>query len=160
MAFDLNQFRDLIIRVTNKQELCSFVSTNLLLGTAAQESAFGTYLVQCGGGPARGAFQMEVPVTEEDIWENYLSSRYYRRAAMVKICGVFSCLNNGALEWNLAYQICMARLYYRRIKESFPDPDDIEGLAKYWKKWWNTEKGKGTVTEFITNYNYYVLKKR
>lgn len=159
MSFNLPQFSDLVKRVILAQDLYSDAALNLLLGTAAQESLFGTHIRQLESGPALGVFQME-PATEEDIWENYLSSRYYRRAAMVKICGVFSFVNNGALEWNLAYAICMTRLFYRRIKEPFPDAQDIKGFAQYWKKYYNTSVGKGTVEEFIHNYNKYVIRKK
>ena len=56
---------------------------------------------------------------------------------------------------NLPFQIIMARLYYYRFSEALPAYDDIEGLAKYWKKYWNTELGAGTVGEAIVNYYRY-----
>ena len=156
MSFDLAQFKDLIVRVTTAQGLCSGVSTNLILGTCAVESAFGTYLKQLRGGSALGCCQMEL-ATEQDIWNNYLFyGRADKRKAIYKVSGVRSASNNGAMEWNLAYAICMCRLHYRRIKEPFPNPYDIVGMAKYWKSHWNTEKGKGTEQEFIQNYVKYV----
>jgi len=69
MAFDRDQFKDLIIRVTTAQKLCSEVSANLILGTCAKDSAFGTYLRQLNGGAALGGLQME-PDTENDTWVN------------------------------------------------------------------------------------------
>lgn len=157
MSFYLPQFSDLIKRIILAQDLYSDAALNLLLGTSAQESFFGTCIRQLGGGPALGVFQME-PKTELDTWENYLSTRYYRRTAMVKICGVFSYYNSGAMEWNLAYQTCMARLHYRRIPEPFPKSDDIEGLGRYWDTHWNRNPEKGTVKEFVQNYRKYIKK--
>jgi len=156
MSFDFSQFGKLIARVIAEQNLYSDTALNLLLGTAAQESHLGTYLRQLGGGPALGVFQME-PSTEADIWNNYLFfGRADKRKAIYKISGVRSANNNGALEWNIAYAICMARLQYRRIKEPFPNSFDIVGMAKYYKSYYNTLLGKGTEQEFIQNYIKYV----
>lgn len=156
MSFDKDQFADLITRVIVAQDLYSDSALSLLLGTAAQESVFGTYLRQLEGGPALGIFQME-PSTEIDIWNNYLFyGRTDKRKAIYKISGVRSANNYCALEWNIAYAICMARLQYRRVKEPFPNPYDIIGMAKYWKSCWNTKKGRGTEQEFIQNYIKYV----
>lgn len=156
MAFDLKQFTHLITRVLAEQELYSKVAVNLLLGTAAVESDFGTYLRQLGGGRARGILQME-PATEKDIWDNYLFyGRADKRRAIYKISGVRSANNSGALEWNLAYAICMGRLLYRRIPEPFPVSDDIEGLAHYYKAYWNTSAGAGTVKQFMEKWDQFV----
>jgi hypothetical protein len=78
MAFDKKQFRDLIQRTLQDLGMHSESAVNLLLGTAAQESQFGTYFRQIGGGPALGVFQME-PDTEIDIWDNYLRYCDYNR---------------------------------------------------------------------------------
>lgn len=156
MAFDSTQLRDLIIRVTTAQELCSKVSTNLILGTCAVESNLGTYLRQIGGGPALGVFQIE-PTTEQDIWNNYLFyGRTARRKAIYKISGVRSYNNNGAMEWNIAYGICMCRLHYRRIAEPFPTANDIEGLGRYWKNHYNTLQGNGSAAQFVGAYERFV----
>lgn len=157
MAFYLPQFKDLVVRVTMAQELCSEVSTNLILGTCAVESNFGHYFRQIGGGPGLGIFQCE-PATERDIWDNYLFyGRAAKRKAIYRISGVRSYENNGALEWNIAYGICMCRLHYRRIAEPFPAADDIEGLGWYWDTHYNRNPLKGTVKQFVKAYKKYVI---
>jgi len=51
------------------------------------------------------------------------------------------------LETNVAAQIAMCRLHYRRIPK--PLPSSPEGQAKYWKKYYNSMAGRGTVEDFL-----------
>jgi len=158
MAFDKKQFQDLIQRTLQDLGMQSESAVNLLLGTAAQESQFGTYIRQIGGGPALGVFQME-PDTEIDIWDNYLRYRS-ELACIVTIISGQAAPSPIDLEANLSYQIAMARIYYRRIPEAFPRADDVAGLARYWKQYYNTRLGSGTKEEFVRNYAKYVLDGR
>lgn len=152
--FDRSQFRDLVDEVVLALGLHSAAAVNLLLGTAAQESRFGTYLRQIGQGPALGVFQME-PATERDIWENFLR---YKPGLAQKIKEATGASGPGQhLRWNLAYQIAMARVHYLRQPGTLPADNDIAGLAAYWKQHYNTPLGKGTVEEFAANYRRYVL---
>lgn len=153
--YDLVRFSTLIRRVTNAQGLGSKKATVLLLGTAAQESAFGLYPCQFGGGPGQGPFQME-EATAKDIWLRYLAFRPHRRARLHNVCGISSYSDNRAMLCNLKYAISMARIHYRRVPEPFPDADNISGMAKYWKEHWNTYRGKGTVEQYIKNWNRYI----
>lgn len=122
----------------------------LILGTCMQESRY-IYRFQLGDGPARGFGQIE-PDTAFDIFKNYLS---YRKSKLNK---VLECLPNGfdynnrgelskELAYNDLFNLIMLRFCYYRISESIPKNDD--GIAKYWKKYYNTELGAGTVKEFI-----------
>ena len=157
MAFDRKQFRDLVQRTLRDLNMHSEAAVNLLLGTAAQESAFGTYLQQIGGGPALGVFQME-PDTEIDIWNNYLRYRL-KYACAIQLYFNVELPSPIDLEANLAYQIVMARIHYLRVPEALPRADDVEGLARYWKQHYNTHLGAGTEKEFIRNYLRYVKEK-
>ncbi len=141
MPFDKSQFKNLISRTLNENNLYSDSAVNLLLGTAAQESQFGTYLKQLGAGPALGVFQMEEPTF------NWLKKVYVPKYQI----GEFA-----ELEYNLKQAILLCRLRYQIVPEPLPAADDIEGLARYWKHYYNTLAGKGKVTEFISNYNKYV----
>ena len=134
--------------------LYSESATNLLLGTCAQESLFGRYNKQLGGGPALGPFQME-PATMRDLWENFLSYKESLCRLIEEEYGYIEA-SNELLQYDIDYGIIMCRIHYLRVKERLPDADDIEGLARYWKKYYNTYKGKGKVEEFIRNYNRYV----
>ena len=149
MSIDPKQLRGLIARVLDGRRLHSHAAMELLMGTAAQESCLGTYLHQIRG-PALGIFQME-PATEADIWQNYLRYKPALADAVRQVSSV-AVPSAWALETNLAYQIIMARLHYYRVREPLPDPGDIEALGRYWKKYYNTAAGRGTVEEFVANY--------
>jgi hypothetical protein len=123
MSFDQKQFRDLIERVL--------------------EAAVNTYLRQVGGGPALGVFQME-PATGTDTWINYLDYRPVLAREIWAYTGQ-SGQSKRALESNLAYQIAMARVHYRRVPE-----------LRYWKKYYNTLPGAGTVEEFTRSYKRFI----
>lgn len=146
-------------------EFNSNAAINLLLGTAAQESHLGKYLHQLNG-EALGIYQIEMD-THIDIYENYLQ---YRSELLDKITTFlisFKLTNSNPilrisyyeqnLIGNLYYATAIARLIYYRVSEKLPEADDIEGLAEYWKKYYNTEKGKGTVKEFVENYKRFVF---
>lgn len=155
-GIDLRQFRIFVVEPTlTKLGMWSPSAVNLLLGTAAHES-HGMYLDQILGsrdttlGPAVGLYQIE-PATESDVWNNYL--RYRSRLA-----GTVSSLlapwpgRSTQLATNLTYATAMARLIYRRVPAPLPAHDDVRALAKYWKKYYNTYKGKGTEQAFIDKY--------
>lgn len=155
MTIDKEQFEDLLTRTLRRLGLHSPAAVALLLGTAAQESRFGTYIRQLGSGPARGVFQME-PATEQDIWINYLVYRPQLVDKIKKICNITR-PDTEALEANLLYQICMARIHYLRVPSPLPASDDLSGLADYWKRFYNTSLGAGTVAEFADNWRRYVV---
>ena len=138
----------LITSVLKELGLHSDNAVNLLMGTAAQESHLGKYRKQIGGGPALGIFQME-PATFNDIVRNYL--RYKPELAVkIEMVARVCRLHAEDIETNDLLAICMARVHYLRVSEAIPS--DVEGMARYWKRYYNTPLGKGTVEEFIANY--------
>ena len=153
IKMNVSQLRNLIIRVLTDLSMMSDSAVNLLLGTAAQESHL-KYIKQWKG-PALGLFQME-PETEHDIWNNYLIYHPKITDTIGKITGHYQ--PGPWLEWDLAYQIIMARLHYRRVKDPLPKSDDIKGMAEYWKIHYNTPLGAGTVNEFKSNYDLIINK--
>lgn len=146
MSLDRKQFKDLIERILEDTDpaLNSPAAVNLLLGTAAQESRFGTYLRQLRGGPARGVFQME-PRTFR-----WLQRRYKKKYPLIAD-RLFA-----ELEWDLRLSIVMARLRYRVVRAKLPRYNSVRGMAAYYKKYYNTILGAGTVEEFVANYKKYV----
>ncbi len=131
----------------------SKVASVLLLGTAQQESRCGKYLKQVMG-PALGVWQIE-PATHKDVYKNYL---LYRPELRKLVKGLSSCntvqYSDNDLICNLKYACAIARIIYYRASEPLPsNPDDIEAIANYWKLHYNTPLGRGTVEEFVHNYN-------
>lgn len=144
---DVNDLRRLIKSVLTDVDLYSENAEELLVFTAATESMLGEYLYQIKG-PARGIFQME-PTTEKDIWENCLRYKDSLHNRVSNYC-TFA---DDSLTFNLGYQIVMARIHYLRVPEKLPNKDDVQAMAAYYKKYWNTIKGKANITEAINKYN-------
>ncbi len=153
---DVDEFRLHVIRpVIQQLGMWSQAAENLLVGTAVQESGL-RHLRQLNDGPARGLFQIE-PATHDDVWENFLE---YQDELRVKAAVLLAPAppQIDQLVTNLGYACAIARLIYYRRPEPLPGADDIEGLAHYWKRHFNTEAGAGTVPEFILNYREHVKR--
>jgi hypothetical protein len=146
--------RDVVEPALDLLRMNSASARALLMGTAAVESDL-THVRQIGGGPARGFFQME-PATALDILRWVDGRHPYLR----KILGVDpDPLGVGPdidiaelLETADIFAAAMARLHYRRIPAALPDADDVQGLAEYWKRYYNTRLGKGTVAKFVAKF--------
>lgn len=126
--------------------LCSDAAVSLLLGTAAVESDFGKHRVQHGGGPALGVFQMEGATFN---WlKDVKFGAIYPAASMIPFA---------LIEHDLFAATIFCRLRYRAVPTALPAADDIAALAAYWKRWYNTEAGRGTTAKFMEAYELHVL---
>lgn len=152
MSVNKKQLRELIKETLIEIDAYNVAAVNLLMGTAAQESLLGHYIKQVRG-PALGMFQME-PATFQDI-SNRLNRE--RLEKILQLLNLKSTPSPKDMMYNLKLAIIMARYKYLLIPEGLPASHDIEGLARYWKKYYNTPLGRGTENEFIKNYNRYVL---
>jgi hypothetical protein len=152
-GLDPQQFRLYVIRPTLQHlELHSQAAENLLLGTALQESNL-KYIRQLGAGPALGVMQME-PATHDDLWRNYLA---YSPDLALKLKSITRLAGVGAapeMMGNLQYAVGMARVHYRRVKAAIPAAHDARALAAYWKQYYNTPLGAGTVDEAVKHFFY------
>lgn len=128
----------------------------LLLGTAAQESRLGHYLRQVGGGTALGVFQME-PATYRDIWRNFIDHHPVIKERLAVRWPVEPKPEEMVTDLLLAAVMC--RLHYRRVTAPIPKADDITGLARYWKRFYNTPMGAGTEGEFVRSWHNLVDQK-
>lgn len=153
----VGDLRLLVIRPTlEKIGLWSQAAENLLLGTAAHESLMGHYLRQQKG-PALGIYQIE-PQTHQDVWHHYLNYRKAMAGPIKQLVNSASDIpEDNELIINLAYATAIARIIYYRAPEKLPEADNVEGLASFWKKHYNTVAGKGSENEFITHYQQYVI---
>ena len=127
-------------------DLDSEDARSLIYRTGKAESGYKT-LQQYGGGPALGFFQME-PNTALDIWNNYVMYRPKYRDKLYSLG-----FDDGTLEFcllsNIGLQAAFCRLHYRRVPSALPVADDLKGQAKYWKKYYNSDLGKGTIKHFM-----------
>lgn len=150
---DSFQLRELIIVPTleylDPEIPFSDAAVELLMMTAAHESLLGTYIKQVGG-PALGIYQME-PATEKDIKANFLKYNDELNALVVRDLHINSPRIKDLVH-NLAYATAMARVHYYRDKEALPTFNDIEGLAKYAKRVYNTRLGKATWEQYYHAY--------
>ena len=150
VGINKGQLRQLIIDTLREINMCSPSAVNLLMGTAAQESHMGKYIKQIHG-PALGIFQME-PKTCLDI-EKYLQ---YKPKLYGYVLDNTAICSPSELTWNLKFAIIMCRYHYWRVPEKLPEFDNIHAMSLYWKRYYNTELGMGTTTEFVRNYEKYV----
>ena len=98
------------------------------------------------GGPALGLWQME-PGTHQDIWNNFLMYRAELTRRLQSTCRMDAPFYPEQLVWNLRYACAMARVHYMRVPDSIPE--GLEGQAAYWKQWYNTPRGRGTVEHYM-----------
>lgn len=122
----------------------------LIMGTAAVESGL-QYVRQLHNGPALSLFQIE-PRTHDDIWDNYLA---YRPDLADRILGAIAAGERppaDRLIWDIRYSAIMCRIHYRRVPDPLPDAEDLWAMARYWRRFYNTELGAGTVEKFVEKY--------
>jgi len=124
----------------------SEAAVRLLLMIAAHESGGFMYCRQKGG-PALGMFQME-PATYE-FCRDYL-------ARTGRFMAVPMNYPASRLVTDLILAAGMARVYLYTIPEPLPDADDLQGLAEYAKKYWNTEAGAATAEQYLKAFKQYV----
>ena len=129
----------------------SQAAAQLLLGTAIKESGNLKHRKQIGG-PALSFFQVE-PESHQDIWDNYLKFRPQLKAFVISLMTKPNANKLQELENNESYAAAMARIKYQRCPEKLPSFNDLDAIARYWKKYYNTPLGKGTVKGFLEIWN-------
>lgn len=167
LGLDPDQFRYYVIDPTLvEMGMYSRSASNLLLGTAVVESRL-RYLKQLGSGPAVGLYQIE-PATALDI-----VLRYFKLNPDVekRIEAAVYLLSSADIDWdtvslqNIKYRLisdlrlatALARVRYWMVPEKLPDPDDVFGLASYWKIYYNSHLGAGTIEKFVFLYRKYLI---
>ena len=146
-----NQLAELIIKPALLDLIMySKEAVELLLFTCAVESEGGTYLHQVNG-PALGIYQME-PNTYADIWTNYINKK---NDILMRLTHNFECgrmPSEDRLIYDLRYATAMARIHYERVYVPLPKADDIDGIWKYYKEYYNTANGKSHYEQSIEAY--------
>lgn len=122
----------------------STTAYHLVMGTIAQESLMGTYLVQVHG-PALGIIQIS-PTTLGQLMADLTPIERGALAAWSSPSGPLIDVVN-----NLGYAVAVCRLFYWHVPAPLP-PDTMAGIWAYYKKWWNTDAGSATEEEFMQNW--------
>lgn len=126
----------------------------LLLGTGAHESRLFSTLVQ-DRGPARSFWQIEKATFY------YLHGQWLpkRKALYDKVNDLAASLDSqwDQISGNLYLACAYARCVYRSRPGTIPSPDDIEGMAAFWGKYYQTESDPDKMGQFAVTYMRHVL---
>jgi hypothetical protein len=129
-----------------KLNLYSPASSNLLLGTAIQETMVGKL--------SKNIFQISLD-TAKDVNNYYLAKNPELKSAVSHFYNAQESLAWN-LENNVAYEIAMARMIYlMKTDKPIPGATDYNALGKFWKVNYNTYLGKGTAKEYAVHYEEY-----
>ena len=129
-------------------------AVDLLLGTAAQESDLGFFLIQeHASNGAKGIYQIE-DETHDDIVKRYLERP--ENALLKQLLQSISPTspNPNHLIGNLYYATFLARLKYWMVPE--PIPETREGQADYYKRFFNTAEGAASVDEYLSSWDKFI----
>lgn len=148
---DILDVRHLLIRPCLEAiGLHSRAAENLLVGTGLVESEF-RHLIQLNG-IALSFFQIE-PNTFNWLIKK-LSNDKELMLKTIRFLGYATLPTNSSQLLNSFALACiLARLKYWYVPERLPAADNIEGLAKYWGKYYNTLNKKKDIDRFIFLYD-------
>lgn len=118
----------------------------LLLETAAQETHLGRLADPGPFGAGVGLCQFD-KIGFRDVVERTSPSLKSRTHAMIGVS--IDDLQHRDLAFSPALSFLFCRLLYRLKPGAVPQT--LSGRAAYWKHWYNTDAGKGNVTEYIEN---------
>lgn len=156
MAANIKQIRHLVViptleamaEYTDQPSWASDEAVELVMGTGYYESRFEAIrqYARRGGarGPARGMWQVEHPRTHQSLWK-WLERRGYHDWVQA-ITGIGD-MDGEALMADLRYGSLMCRVKYRTIRS--PLPTTFRGMGEYYKRWYNTSAGSGTISGFV-----------
>lgn len=159
-ALNAQQLRDYVITPTLSEiRLWSPSAEQLLLATAAHESHCGEYLKQIGG-RAVGIFQCE-PATHRDIFENYLFKRQDLYQRVMGLLPDFLTNPTGYVDdinliGNLFYATAICRIHYLRVPEPMPRLNDMDAMADYWGRHYQTDNNAEKKQQFREDWAKYV----
>lgn len=152
MNKEATQILDLVITPTHKAlGLWSQSADRIVLCTFQTETQFDAVRQDIGPrryGAAYGLSQMEKATFDDHV--KHMEKRNPEiKELIIKICNLDVFPDVEALTWNDRLAVCMTRYHYKRVPDPLPDVNDLEGMARYWKKYYNTPMGAGTVEKFI-----------
>lgn len=104
------------------------------------------------------------PATYRDIWKNFLSNHKHAviAARLRNMAGTFIADNNSipkpeAMIGDLFFAAAICRVLYFRVPAPLPATNDVEAMANYHKRYYNTATGKAVANENISRF-YQAIK--
>jgi hypothetical protein len=150
---DKNVIRKIVIDALDSLKLFTNpADVELLMGTWAIESNGGQYTHQLGNGPAHGLWQVE-RTTFIDVLTRCKRKHYAILQGAIDGRTPEDCFED--LITNHTFCAQVARLKYYLCPGFIPPT--LQGQAEYWKKYYNTVFGAGTVEKYIEKYNEFVI---
>lgn len=163
---------EIIIPVTKRMRMGGPSAVALMELTFLAESYVNghTYIRQIGGGAARSPWQME-PATAKDIVGRYFEQKpairvrisealYGLLPADVRWDELWTEDDDRALEFRLAsdlgFACALARIRYWMDPQPLPSPNDVDGLAHYHKRVFNTAAGAADPVKTAALYRRYL----
>lgn len=132
------QFRELIVRPVTNRFPNPQDAEEMLMFTGAVESELAEYIRQTGTdgnySVGRGPFQME-PET------------YHWLAGIPAYSAMLAGRDPDDMVWDFRLATLAARLRYHIVRENLPTAGDVDGMAAYWKKWYNGNSPAGLTVE-------------
>lgn len=140
---DLEHFRLYIVRDSLKAAgWWSRSVENIIVATGIVESNLDA-LVQGGGGPAKGVFQIE-PRTYADVI-SYIKRDPEKIKTICQACNLVSLPEDvNAVIWNLRFAVLITRMFYYRIVDALPKSENAQEMYQYYKKFYNSAAGAAT----------------
>lgn len=149
MSIKPSHFRKMITDTLNEfnPKWLNPAALELLMLTAATETRLGEYFYQDNKrfGPAIGFYQIE-PDTHQDIFINYFVNNYPDFQKQPD-CNLI----------DPRYATIICRGIYINQAVPLPRADDCFGLAKYYKKYFNTVKGAAEINDVVSDYKKYAF---
>ena len=140
-----DSIKKIIAWTLHRLDMHSDDAVDMIFRTGMAESGYRA--LEQTKGPAIGFFQVE-PDTVKDTLDNYLAYRPHIKAIIDQLGFVDSDSNMSVMS-SISLQVAFCRLKYRRDRHPLPKGGDLEAQAKYWKRVYNSELGKGTVEHFM-----------
>ncbi len=159
MGICTSELRHYVIRPTLKYlKMWSPTAENLLLGTAARESALGFHL-KMENQQALGIYQI-TPKMHRNIWDHYLATQSDLSGMVRGLASQHEFLSHPhhELATNLAYSTAIAWLVYHRtaININNINPDDHLALGRQWHKYFHSRK-RGSIQSFVDSYRLLII---
>jgi hypothetical protein len=145
---------DVVVAVADLLPASSIDNTEgMLLFTCCVETHMGTYKDRHPLKKGIGLMQMD-KIAFDDIKQR---TRTHIRRHIFKSTGlIIGDIQHRDIAVNPFLSVLFARLHYMLVPEKFPDFNDDEGMARYWKIHYNTLAGRGTVDAALAKYEYHM----